>query len=143
MCSPTWETHIPSEVCFPYPGTISLVICVSPTRKLISLVICVSPTREHISLVVCVFPTRENISLAMYMCFPYLGTHIPSAMCIPSDMCFPYAGTHIPTNMCFPYPGTHIPSDICFPSPEHIFLVICATCRVKQTGDYNVTLNIN
>ena len=21
MCFPTWETHIPSDMCFPYPGT--------------------------------------------------------------------------------------------------------------------------
>ena len=47
MCSPSWETHIASDMCFPTGKHVSLVIyvfCVLPPGKQIFLVICVSPT---------------------------------------------------------------------------------------------------
>ena len=100
---PTWETHIPSDMC-------------SPTRNHISLVICVPRPGKHISLVICVPP----------------GKHIPSDMCsrtwethIPSDMCSP-RGKHISLVRCVPLPGKHVSLVICVPLlGKHISLVIC------------------
>ena len=78
MCSPTWETHIPSDMC--------------------------SPTWEtHIPCDMC-SPTWET-DIPSDMCSPTWETHIPSDMCfptwethIPSDMCSPTWETYIPSS---------------------------------------------
>ena len=54
MCSPTWETDIPSDMCYPTQEThissdITSDMC-SPIRKHIPLAIWVSRVGEHISL---------------------------------------------------------------------------------------------
>ena len=81
----TQETHIPSEMCFPYPGTyIPSDMC---TRNCYWVGKTHSTTETHI---------RSG------MCFPGRGTHITG------DMCFPGRGTHITSDMCIPGRGTHI-----------------------------------
>ena len=94
MGSPTWEKHIPSDVCspiwkhmyrnrnrYPPPGKhISLMIYVRSLGKQISLVICAPPPGKHISLAICVPLPGKHISLAL--CVP-----LPGGKLIPSDMC--------------------------------------------------------
>ena len=126
------ETHIPSYMCFPYPGThISSDMCFPCPGTHILSDMCFRYPGTHISSDMC-FPF-PGTHISSDMCFPYQGTHIPSDMCfpypgthIPSDMCFPCPGTHFPSNMCFPYPGTHISRDNCFPTWEtHIPSDMC------------------
>ena len=93
MHSPTWETHIPSDMS--------------------------SATWEtHIPSDMC-FPTLET-HIPSDMCSPTCETRIPSNMCsptrethIPSDMCSPTWETCIPSDICSPTWETCIPSDIC------------------------------
>ena len=80
MCSPTWETHIPSDMCSTTQEThIPSDVCssiketymCSPTQEThipsdignISLVICVTLPRKHISLVICVPLPGKHITL--------------------------------------------------------------------------------
>ena len=74
MYSPTWETHIPSEMCC-LPGKhISLVLCVSLPGKHISLVKCIPLPGKHISLVICVpLPQKHKFQV---ICVPLPGKHI-------------------------------------------------------------------
>ena len=125
MCSPTWKTHIPSDmwfsggvICFPPPGKhIPSGMC-SPTRETHTPSDMCSPTWEsHIP--------RNMIFRWGDMCSPTWETHIPSGMCsptwethIPSDMCSPIWETDIPSNMCSPTWETHIPSYMCSPTWE-------------------------
>ena len=71
MSSPTWETHIPSDICSPAQEYLSLLICIPLPGKHVSLVICVPPPGKHISLVKCVPPPGKNISLVK--CVPPPG----------------------------------------------------------------------
>ena len=100
MCSPTWKTHIPNDICSP-PGTnISLLICVP-------LVICVLLPGKHISLVICVLPPGKHISVVvcvpppgkvifLVICVSQVGKHIASVLCSPTRK------TRFPFNMCSP-----------------------------------------
>ena len=85
MCFPTWETHIPSDVCSPAWETLIPTDMCSSTWE--------TDTSSH-------------------MCSPTWETHIPS------DICSPTLETHIPSGMCYPTWETHIPNDICSPTWE-------------------------
>ena len=66
MCSPSWETHISSDMRSRPGKDISLyVICVPPAGKHMSLVICVPPPGKHISLGICVPQTGKHTSLVI------------------------------------------------------------------------------
>ena len=94
MCSPTWETHIPSDMC--------------------------SPTWEtHTPSDMC-SPTRET-HIPSYMCSPTWETHILSNMCslsyethIPILVIFVRLTleTYIASDLCCPSWETDIPSDV-------------------------------
>ena len=112
MCSPTWETHIPSDLCSPTQETHFPNDMCSPTWE------------THIPSDMC-SPTQETL-IPSDMCSPTWETHTPS------DMCFPTWETHIPSDMCSPTQKTLIPSDVCSPIQKKISLVICVPLPGKQ-----------
>ena len=69
MCSPTWETNIPCDMCFLLIKPIYLVICVPLPGKHISLVICVPLPQKHKFLVICVPQPRKHIEVSLVICF--------------------------------------------------------------------------
>ena len=111
MCSPTRETHIPSDM-HSLPGKhILLVIFVAFRRKKIFLVICVPLRGKHIYLVICVPRPGKHISrLVKSVTLPVKH--------ILSDMCSPTWEIHIPCYLCSPTCTTHIHSDMFFPTRE-------------------------
>ena len=120
MCSPTLETHIPSDMCsltweicislvmcLPLPGEhISLVICVSLLVKPIYLVICVSLPQKHILLVLCVPLPGKHISLVV--CFFPAEEHISLVILVFLVICVPLPAQHTSIVICFSLPRKHI-----------------------------------
>ena len=101
MRYPTWETHIPSNMCS-LPGKhISLVICVPPPAKHVSLIIYISLPGKHVSLVICAPPPKQQISLVI--CVPPPGKSISLVICVPLP------GKHISLVMSVPYLGNTYP----------------------------------
>ena len=77
-CSPTWETHMPSDMSSLPEKQISLVICVPLLGKHISLIICVPLPGKHIALVKCVPLPWKHISLLICVRLPgKLGNTYP------------------------------------------------------------------
>ena len=74
MCSPTWQTHIPSNMCFPtWETDIPCDMC-CPTWKHLSLVMCVALPGKHVFLVICVPLLRKTFSL--WYVFLYQTGHV-------------------------------------------------------------------
>ena len=80
MCSPTRETHIPSDWCSPTWETCNHSDMCSPTWKHISLVICVPPPGNHVSLGICILLPGKHISLVI--CVPPPGNHVSQVACV-------------------------------------------------------------
>ena len=134
MCSPTWETHIPSDMC--------------------------SPTWETFIPNDMCFPTLET-HIPSDMCSPTSETHIASDMCspswkthIPCDMFFLPSGEHISLVIlvflviCVPLPAQHISIVICFSLPrKHISIVTWVVLPIEikksrwQHGTFPLQVN--
>ena len=134
MCSPTWETHIPSDMC--------------------------SPTWETFIPNDMCFPTLET-HIPSDMCSPTSETHIASDMCspswkthIPCDMFFLPSGEHISLVIlvflviCVPLPAQHISIVICFSLPrKHISIVTWVVLPIEieksrwQYGTFHLQIN--
>ena len=93
------ETHIPSELCFPYPENISLGICVSRVEKHISPGICVQGNTYHAETPI----TRDKCSVE----------HISLWRQMWREMCFPSVQEQISLGICVLQVGKHISLRIC------------------------------
>ena len=119
MCSSTWETCIPSDMCSPTWKHLSLVIYVPLLVKHITLEICVPPPGKHISLLICVPLPGKHISLVTCVHLP--GKHISLVICVPLP------GKHISLVTCVHLPGKHISLVICVPSPGKLISLVSPT----------------
>ena len=89
ICFPTWETHIPSDMWYELMWCLTRFYqlnkcrcrCVPLPGKHLSLVICVPLPGKHISLVICFFLPRKHISLVT--CVPLLGKQVSLVICVP------------------------------------------------------------
>ena len=100
ICFPTWETHIPSDMwyelmwCLTRFYQLNKCRCVPLPGKHVSLVICFFLPRKHISLVICVPLPGKHISLvicfflprkhiSLVICVPLLGKQVSLVICVP------------------------------------------------------------